>query len=55
MTRYLHGGRGIEAAVILILLCTVLAGCPPRKPTPVVVSATAQPDSSHAQDHQERR
>lgn len=55
MIRYLHGGRGIEVAVILILLCTILVGCPPRKPTPIAASATAQPDSSNAQDHTERR
>ena len=49
MTQYSkNAGRGIVAAAMLILLCTILAGCPPRKPTPVVESTAVLPDSFHA-------
>ncbi|MCC2643423.1 MAG: hypothetical protein K0S45_3836 [Nitrospira sp.] len=29
MTRYFKRGYGIEVTVILVLLCTILTGCPP--------------------------
>lgn len=50
-----NAGRGVGAATIFILLCTILAGCPPRKPTPVVESTAVLPDSFHAPDDTERR
>ncbi len=46
-TRCQYVGRGIQVAAILILLCTTLVGCPPRKPTPVATSAVLL-DASHA-------
>jgi hypothetical protein len=56
MTQYSkNAGRGIVAAAMLILLCTILAGCPPRKPTPVVESTAMLPDSFHAPNDTERR
>jgi hypothetical protein len=55
MTRYFKRGYGIEVTVILVLLCTILTGCPPRKPTPVAASAPTPPDSYHTHDHQKGR
>ncbi|MEX5218851.1 MAG: hypothetical protein AB7R40_03055 [Nitrospiraceae bacterium] len=34
MTRHLCSKRGIGTIVTVIVACSVLAGCPPRKPTP---------------------
>lgn len=33
--------RRMELATMLSLLCAILAGCPPHKPTPVVQSTDA--------------
>jgi hypothetical protein len=39
MTRLVYAKNTVEALLILILLCTVLVGCPPRRPEPIVTQA----------------
>ena len=52
MTR--HAKNTVEALLTLIILCTVLVGCPPRKPEPMV-ARDGQVDRQTTQDPNQRR